>query len=64
MLGRDSLVGMATRYGLEGRGIEYQRGERFSAPVQTGPGAHPQWVQSLFPGGKTAGGVAMTTHPI
>ena len=31
--GRDSSVGIAIRYGLEGPGIE-------SAPIQTGPGAH------------------------
>ena len=39
--GRDSAVGIATRYGLDGRGIESRWGVRFSAPVQTGPGAHP-----------------------
>jgi hypothetical protein len=33
------VVSIATRYGLEGTGIE-SRWERFSAPVQTGPGAH------------------------
>ena len=38
---RDSSVGIATRYGLDGPGIESQWGVRFSAPVQTGPGAHP-----------------------
>jgi hypothetical protein len=32
-------VGIATRYGLGGPGIE-SRWERFSAPVQTGPGVH------------------------
>ena len=31
----------ATRYGLDGPGIESRLGARFSAPVQTGPGAHP-----------------------
>jgi len=31
--GRDSVLGVATRYGLDRPG--------FSAPVQTGPGAHP-----------------------
>ena len=40
-MGRDSSVGIATRYGLEGPGIESRLGARFSAPVQTGPGAHP-----------------------
>jgi hypothetical protein len=38
---RDSSVGIATRYGLDGLGIESRWGERFSALVQTGPGAHP-----------------------
>jgi hypothetical protein len=40
-VGRDSSVGIATRYGLNGPGIESRWGARFSAPVQTGPGAHP-----------------------
>ena len=34
-------VGIATHYGLDGPGIESLVGETFSAPVQTGPGAHP-----------------------
>ena len=38
---RDSAVGTATRYGLDGPRIESRWGARFSAPVQTGPGAHP-----------------------
>ena len=41
-MGRDSSVGIATRYGLDGPGIESRWGGAiFSAPVQTGPGAHP-----------------------
>jgi hypothetical protein len=39
--GRDSSVGIATRYGLDGPGIESRWWARFSAPVRTGPGAHP-----------------------
>ena len=39
-MGRDSSVGIATRYGLDGPGIESRWGTRFSAPVQTGSGAH------------------------
>ena len=39
--GCDSSVGIATHYGLDGPGIESRWGARFSAPVQTGPGAHP-----------------------
>ena len=48
--GRDSSFGIATRYGLGGPRIEWAR---FSAPVQTGPGAHPapvQWVPGLSRG--------------
>ena len=40
--GRDSSVGLATRYGLGSPGIESPRfSARFSEPVQTGPWAHP-----------------------
>jgi len=38
--GPGGVVATATGYGLGGPGIE-SRGGRFSAPVQTGPGAHP-----------------------
>jgi len=38
---RDSSVGVATLCGLDGRGLESPCGPRFSAPVQTGPGAQP-----------------------
>ena len=38
--GRDSSVGIATRYGLDGTGIESRWGVRISASVQTGPGAN------------------------
>jgi hypothetical protein len=37
---RDSSVGIATRYGLDGPGIESCRSE-ISASIQTGPGAYP-----------------------
>ena len=40
-VGRDSSVGIATRYGLDGPGIEFRWEERFSARAQTGSGAHP-----------------------
>jgi len=39
--GLDGSVGIATRYGLDGPRIESRCGVRFSAPVQTDPGAHP-----------------------
>jgi hypothetical protein len=38
---RGSVVGIAIGYGLDGPGIESRWGEIFSAPEQTGPGAHP-----------------------
>jgi len=37
----DSSAVTATRYGLDGLGIVSRWGARFSAPVQTDPGAHP-----------------------
>ena len=52
-VGRDSSVGIATRYWLDGPGIESRLGARFSPPVQTGPGAHSapiQWVPGLSRG--------------
>ena len=40
-MGRDSSVGIATGYGLDGPGIESRWEARYSPPVQTGPGAQP-----------------------
>ena len=49
-----SSVGIATRYGQDGPGIESRW--RFSPPVQTGPGAHPmQCLLFLSWGCKVAG---------
>jgi len=39
--GSGSVVSKATGCGVEGTGIESRWGTRFSAPVQTGSGAHP-----------------------
>ena len=58
VLCRDSSVGIATRYGLDGPGIESQWGARFSAPGQTGPGGHPASYTmgtGSFPGVKWPG---------
>ena len=43
LMRRDSSVGIATGYGLDGPGIEFRwrGGTRFSAPLQIGPEAHP-----------------------
>jgi hypothetical protein len=38
---RHSVVDIANRYSLDGRGIESRWEESFSASVQAGPGAHP-----------------------
>ena len=57
-MGRDSSVGIATRYGLGGLQIESRCGARFSAPVQTDPGAHPApctMRTESFPGVKRPG---------
>jgi hypothetical protein len=58
-VGHDSSVGIATSYGLDDPGIELiPVGSRFSAPVQTGPGAHPASCTvgtGSFPGVKRPG---------
>jgi hypothetical protein len=51
------FVGIATRYGLDGPGIESQWGRDFLHPstLALGPTQPPiQWVLSLFRGGKVA----------
>jgi hypothetical protein len=66
-MGRDSSVGIATRYGLDGPGIESRYGARFSAPVQTGPESHPASCKlgtGSFPGVKSGRGVRLTPHPL
>jgi len=58
IVGLDSSVGIATRYGLDGPGIESRWGARFSAPIQTGHGAHPASYTmgtGSFPGVKRPG---------
>jgi hypothetical protein len=37
----ECIVSIATRYGMDGPGIESRWEERFSSPVQTGSEAHP-----------------------
>ena len=66
-VGRDSSVGIATGYGLDGTGIESRWGARFSAPVQTGPGAHPAFCKTCTgssPGVKSGRGVTLIPHPL
>ena len=63
--GPGGSVGIATDYGLDGPGIESRWGARSSAPVQTGPGAHPASCTigtGTFPGVKSGQGVTLTPH--
>jgi hypothetical protein len=61
-----SVVGIATGYGLDGPGIESRWGARFSAPVQTGSGAHPASCTTgtgSFPGVKSGRGHPRCCRP-
>ena len=40
-MSRDSVVGVATRYGMDGPDIESRWRARFSSPVQTSSDTHP-----------------------
>ena len=54
-VGRDGSVGIATYYRLNGLGIKSRWGTRFSAPIQTGSGAHSASFKmgtGSFPGSK------------
>ena len=65
--GAGSVVVITTGYGLDGLGIESRWGAKFSAPVQTGPGAHPPSCTTdtgSFPGVKSGRGVTLTLHPL
>jgi hypothetical protein len=63
--GRDSSVGVATGYGLDSPGIEFQEGRDFSHTSRPalGPTQPPvQWVPGLSRG-QSDRGVVLTTHP-
>ena len=63
--GPGSSFGITTGYGLDGPGIESQWETRFSALIQTGPGAHPAFCTmgtGSFPGVKSGRGVTLTPH--
>ena len=56
--GRNSAVGIATSFCLDGQGIESRWGERFSAPVLSGPETHSASYTNgtgSFPGVKRPG---------
>jgi hypothetical protein len=52
-VGRDSLVSIATRYGVGSPGIECRWGRYFPGPGAYRPSS--KWLPSLFPGSKAAG---------
>jgi hypothetical protein len=57
-VGRDSSVGIATRYELDRPRIKFRWGREFLAPVQTGPGVYPASSTigtGSFPGVKRPG---------
>ena len=64
---RDISVGIATRYGLDGTGIESRWGRDFphpSRPTMGGPSSHlHNWYQA-FPWGKAAGAWLWPPTPI
>jgi hypothetical protein len=60
------VVGVATGYRLDGLGIESRWGGKFSAHVQTGPGAHQASFTmgtGSFSGVNSGWGVTLTPHP-
>jgi hypothetical protein len=63
---RDSSVGIATRYGLEGPGIESRWGEVFRTYLDRlrGPPSLLYNGYQVFPGGKGGRGVMLTTYPL
>ena len=66
-MGRDSSVGIATRYGLDRPGIESRWGRDFPHPSQTFRGAHPASYTKgtgSFPEGKAAGAWCWPPTPI
>jgi hypothetical protein len=66
-LARDSAVGIAAGYGLDGLGIEFWWEAIFSAPFQTGPGSNPASYTmdtGSFSREQSGSGVVLTIHTI
>jgi hypothetical protein len=62
---RDSVVGIATHYGLEGPGIESRWGKIFHTYPDRlqGPPSLLYNGYRVFPGGKGSRGLMLTIHP-
>ena len=66
-IGPGSSVGTATELRAGWIRDRIRVEARFSAPVQTGPGAHPAsctMSTGSFPGVKSGRGVTLTPHPL
>jgi hypothetical protein len=66
VVGRDTSVGIATRYGLDGPGIECRWGRDFPHPFR--PALRPtqppiQWIPGLFPEGVKRPGHGVDHQP-
>jgi hypothetical protein len=62
----DNSAGIATRYGLDGPGIESRWVTRFSSPAQTGPGHLPDSYTidtGSLSWGSGSRDMALATHP-
>jgi hypothetical protein len=63
---RDSVVGIATRYGMEGSGFESRWDEIFGTYPDRlrGPPSLLYNGYRVFPGSKSGWGVMLNTHPL
>jgi hypothetical protein len=60
-LGRDSSAGIATRYGMEGSGIESRWGRDFHNPLEAHPASYTKGTESFRGGGRAV--KACVNHP-
>ena len=66
-MGRDSSVGIATRYCLDGPKMEYRWWQDFPRPARPTLGSTQPpilWVHRSFPGGEAAGHGVNNTHQL